>query len=45
MIDAICLNLMKRIVDSQKDLIAIFQDDEILLSNKAFNSFFGVPSL
>ena len=45
MIDSTCLNLMKSVANAQKDLVVIFNDDEILLSNKAFNKFFGVSSL
>jgi hypothetical protein len=41
----ISLAIIKSIVDSQKDLIAIFCGDEIILVNKAFENFFSVSSI
>ena len=38
--DSICQELIKSVMDSQSDLIALFKDDELLVSNRAFNSFF-----
>lgn len=43
--DEICLALIKRVVDSQKDLIIIFHNNEIVLVNRAFYNFFSVSSL
>lgn len=43
--DEICLALIKRVVDSQKDLIIIFYDNEPVLVNKGFERFFSVSSL
>lgn len=43
--DDICLALIKRVVDSQKDLIIIFHNNEIVLVNRAFDNFFSVSSL
>lgn len=41
----ISLSLIQSVVDSQKDLIVIFHNDEEVLINKAFQKFFGVSSL
>jgi hypothetical protein len=41
----ISLAIIKSITDSQKDLIIIFQNDEPLLINDAFERFFSVSSL
>ena len=41
----ISLSLIQAIVDLQKDLIAIFQNNEIILINRAFGKFFSVSSL
>lgn len=35
---------MQSVLDSQKNLIAIFKGDEIVLTNATFNAFFGVSS-
>ncbi|MEA1920692.1 MAG: hypothetical protein U9N52_12695 [Campylobacterota bacterium] len=42
--DSESLLLIQSVVDSQKDLIALFYDDDIVLTNHAFNHFFGVAS-
>ena len=44
MIDETCLALVKTVIDSKKDLTAVFKNDELVLSNVAFNSFFSVSS-
>lgn len=41
----VSLSLVQGIADLQKDLIAIFQNDEIILINRAFEKFFSVTSL
>ncbi|MFA5427186.1 MAG: hypothetical protein WC279_03150 [Sulfurimonas sp.] len=41
----ISLNLIQGIADLQKDLIAIFQNNEIIFINSAFEKFFSVSSL
>lgn len=41
----ICLALVKSVVDSQKDLIVIFHNSEIVLVNKAFERFFVISSI
>lgn len=45
MMENICLDLMRSVLDSQKDLIAIFKGEELVLTNKSFNTFFGTASL
>jgi len=40
-----CLELIKSVADLQEDFIIIFKNEEIVLTNKAFNTFFGVTSL
>ena len=44
MIDENCLALVKTVIDSKKDLTVVFKNDEPVLSNAAFNSFFSVSS-
>ena len=44
MIDETCLALVKTVIDSKKDLTVVFKNDEPVLSNTAFNSFFNVSS-
>ena len=44
MIDGTCLTLVKTVIDSKKDLTVVFKNDEPVLSNSAFNSFFSVSS-
>ncbi|MDQ1337403.1 MAG: hypothetical protein QG617_370, partial [Campylobacterota bacterium] len=43
--DDICLALIKRVVDSQKDLIIIIHNGEPVLVNRAFERFFSVLTL
>ncbi len=38
------LNLAKHIANMQTDLIVVFEDKDIILTNNAFNKFFGVKS-
>ena len=44
MINETCLALVKTVIDSKKDLTVVFKNDEPILSNAAFNSFFNVSS-
>ena len=44
MIDNTYMDLIKSLINTQKDLVAIFEGDELVLTNDAFNSFFGVSS-
>lgn len=44
MIDDICLELVKSVVDSQKELVVVFKENEPVLTNRAFNSFVGADS-
>ena len=44
MIDETCLMLVKTVIDSKKDLTVVFKNDEPVLSNAAFNSFFNASS-
>ena len=44
MISETCLDLVKTVIDSKKDLTVVFKNDEPILSNAAFNSFFSVSS-
>jgi len=44
MSDTVSLALVQSLIDTQKDLIALFRDDDIVLSNEAFNRFFAVTS-
>jgi hypothetical protein len=44
MIDEVCFALVKSIIDSKKELTVIFKNNEPVLSNSAFNSFFSVSS-
>jgi len=44
MIDGTCLALVKTVIDSKKDLTVVFKNDEPVLSNATFNSFFSVSS-
>lgn len=38
------LALANKIADMQKDLIVVFKDESIVMTNSAFNKFFGVKS-
>lgn len=40
--DKIALELLQKVVDAQKNLLVIFLDTEIFLTNSAFNTFFGL---
>ncbi|WP_039919847.1 hypothetical protein [Sulfurimonas gotlandica] len=42
--DNISIALLQSVIDSQKDLIVIFKDDEPILTNKSFNKFFAISS-
>ena len=42
--DDICLELIKGVMDSQEDLVTIFKEDELIVTNKAFNSFVNISS-
>ncbi len=44
MIEKNCLSLVQVLANNRKDLVVIFQNDKIVLSNASFNSFFGVSS-
>jgi GGDEF domain-containing protein len=44
MSDRVSLSLVQSLIDTQKDLIVLFHDNEIILSNHAFNHFFAVSS-
>ena len=44
MINETCFTLVKTVIDSKKDLTVVFKNDEPILSNIAFNSFFNVSS-
>lgn len=44
MTEPISLELLKSIIDMQKDFIIVFKDNETILTNKSFNTFFGVAS-
>lgn len=45
MTENINILLIKSIVDTKKDLLILFKGEEPLLTNSAFNRFFGVSSL
>ena len=45
MLDVTCLPLIQTVIDSQKDLVVIFHQQNHIATNKAFNKFFGVHSL
>ena len=38
------LQLAKKIADMQQEFVIVFEDEDIILTNKAFNRFFGVSS-
>ena len=40
-----CIELIKSVMDSQEDLIVIFKGEELVVTNKAFNSFFNISSI
>ena len=42
MLDEVCLPLIQAVIDSQKDLVVIFHQQNHIATNKAFNKFFGV---
>jgi hypothetical protein len=44
MSDTVSLALVQSVIDAQKDLVAIFHNDEIIMTNKSFNTFFAVSS-
>lgn len=44
MSDTLSFALVQHVINTQKDLIVLFRDDDIILSNKAFNRFFAVTS-
>ncbi len=44
MSDMVSLDLVQSVVDTQKDLVAIFHNEEIIMTNRAFNNFFAVSS-
>lgn len=44
MTEPVSLELLKSIIDNQKDFIIIFKDEEPILTNSSFNTFFGVSS-
>jgi hypothetical protein len=44
MLDETCLELVKSIINTQKDLVVIFKDEMPVMTNKAFNSFLGLSS-
>ena len=44
MTDSTSLGLLKSVINTQKDLIVVFQDEEPILTSASFNSFFGVSS-
>ncbi|MDK9692761.1 MAG: hypothetical protein OEL19_00770 [Sulfurimonas sp.] len=41
----VSLNIIRAIADAQKDLIVVFQENEPIFINKAFEKFFAVSSL
>lgn len=45
MTEDINISLIKSIVDTKKDLLILFEGEEPLLTNSAFNNFFSVSSL
>ncbi|MDD2356680.1 MAG: hypothetical protein PHX13_02065 [Thiovulaceae bacterium] len=42
MLDTICLPIIQAVIDSQKDLVVIFHQQNHIATNKAFNKFFDV---
>jgi len=44
MSDMVSLALVQSVIDTQKDLVAIFHNDEVIMTNRAFNNFFAVNS-
>lgn len=44
MLDTISLDLLKILMNNQKNLIVVFEGEEPILSNSSFNTFFGVSS-
>ena len=45
MVDETSKALIQTVIDSQKDLLVIFHNDEVIMINKAFRDFFCVSSL
>ena len=44
MLDTTCLPLIQSVINSQKDLLVIFHQQNHIATNNAFNKFFGVHS-
>jgi hypothetical protein len=44
MVENNCLMVMQTMADMQKDMVVIFNDEVPIVTNNAFNSFFGVSS-
>ena len=40
-----CLELIDAIANMQEDFVVIFKEEDIIFTNRAFNTFFGVSSL
>ena len=45
MTETTSLSLIQSVIDSQKDLIILFRGGNHILTNRAFNNFFGYSSL
>jgi len=45
MTQEVSLSLLQSIVNSKRELVVIFKDEELIVTNTAFNKFFGVSSL
>ncbi|MCX6052759.1 MAG: hypothetical protein NTZ60_09640 [Campylobacterales bacterium] len=45
MTETTSLSLIQSVIDSQKDLIILFKGENHILTNRAFNNFFGFSSL
>jgi len=43
--DGVSLDLLKCVLDNQKDFVVIFHNNEVILTNKSFNLFFGISSV
>lgn len=45
MVESVSISLVQSIINSQKELVVLFDGEKHLLANSAFNSFFGVASI
>ncbi len=45
MLNEVCTSVIQDVIDSQKDLVAIFHENDVVMINQAFKNFFSVSSL